>query len=81
MRSRRSISLSVTLFYYQFVRNNGFTGKTVIPFCTSSSSGIGQSGENLAEMAGAGDWQKGQQFSGSASADDIQEWINSLNPG
>ena len=35
-----------------FVEANDFTGKTVIPFCTSSSSGIGESGELLAELAG-----------------------------
>lgn len=38
-----------------FVKNNDFTGKTVIPFCTSTSSGMGQSGTLLAEMAGTGD--------------------------
>ena len=39
-----------------FVQGNDFSGKTVIPFCTSSSSGIGESGRLLAEMAGTGDW-------------------------
>ena len=39
-----------------FVENNDFTGKTVIPFCTSASSGIGESGQLLADMAGTGDW-------------------------
>lgn len=34
-----------------FVKNNDFTGKTVIPFATSSSSGMGQSGSLLADMA------------------------------
>ena len=42
-----------------FVEANDFTGKTVIPFCTSSSSGLGQSGELLSEMAGTGDWLEG----------------------
>ena len=46
-----------------FVKNNDFTGKTVIPFATSSSSGIGQSGSLLADMAGTGEWQEGQRFS------------------
>ena len=35
-----------------FVEANDFSGKTVIPFCTSSSSGLGQSGELLADLAG-----------------------------
>ena len=61
-----------------FVEANDFTGKTVIPFCTSSSSGLGQSGELLAEMAGTGDWQEGQRFRSSASQEDVTEWVNSL---
>lgn len=61
-----------------FVKANDFTGKTVIPFATSSSSGIGRSGSQLAEMAGTGDWQDGQRFSSSASASDVQSWVNEL---
>ena len=57
-----------------FVEANDFTGKTVIPFCTSSSSGLGQSGELLAEMAGTGDWQEGQRFRSSASQEDVTGW-------
>ena len=57
---------------------NDFTGKTVIPFCTSSSSGLGQSGELLAEMAGTGDWLEGQRFRSSASQEDVTEWVASL---
>lgn len=62
-----------------FIEANDFTGKTVIPFCTSASSGLGQSGELLAEMAGTGDWQEGQRFRSGASEADVQEWLNSLN--
>lgn len=61
-----------------FVEANDFTGKTVIPFCTSSSSGLGQSGELLAELAGTGDWQEGQRFRSSASQEDVTEWVDSL---
>ena len=61
-----------------FVETNDFTGKTVIPFCTSSSSGLGQSGELLAEMAGTGDWLEGQRFRSSASQEDVTEWVDSL---
>lgn len=61
-----------------FVEANDFTGKTVIPFCTSSSSGIGDSGELLAEMAGTGDWQEGMRFSSRVSEEDVQDWIDSL---
>lgn len=61
-----------------FVKNNDFTGKTVIPFATSSSSGMGQSGSLLADMAGTGEWQEGQQFSSGVSSDDVQSWVNGL---
>ena len=61
-----------------FVKNNDFTGKTVIPFCTSSSSGLGQSGELLAEMTGTGDWQTGERFRSNASRDDVADWVSSL---
>ena len=61
-----------------FVEANDFTGKTVIPFCTSSSSGLGESGELLAELAGTGDWQEGQRFRSSASQEDVNEWVDSL---
>lgn len=61
-----------------FVEANDFSGKTVIPFCTSSSSGLGQSGQLLADMAGTGDWQEGQRFRSGASQEDVQSWIEEL---
>ena len=61
-----------------FVEANDFTGKTVIPFCTSSSSGLGESGELLAELAGTGNWQEGQRFRSSVSQEDVNEWVDSL---
>ena len=64
-----------------FVAANDFTGKTVIPFCTSSSSGLGESGDLLADLAGTGDWQEGERFRSSASSEDVSEWVDSLNLG
>ena len=61
-----------------FVEANDFTGKTVIPFCTSSSSGLGQSGDLLEELAGTGNWLEGQRFRGSTSEAEIQTWLDSL---
>lgn len=63
----------------QFIENNDFTGKTVIPFCTSASSGIGDSGQLLEEMAGTGNWLEGERFRSSASEEDVQAWVESLN--
>ena len=62
-----------------FVEANDFSGKTVIPFCTSASSGMGSSGTQLAELAGTGDWQEGQRFSSNASDSEITDWIEELN--
>lgn len=62
----------------EFIETNDFTGKTVIPFCTSSSSGLGESGELLEEMAGTGDWQEGQRFRSGASEDDVRAWVEGL---
>lgn len=62
-----------------FVKANDFTGKTVIPFCTSSSSGLGQSGPLLEEMATGGDWQEGQRFSSGTSAATVTEWVKDLD--
>lgn len=64
-----------------FVEANDFTGKTVIPFATSSSSGLGQSGELLAEMAGTGDWQEGMRFRSGVSAEDVTSWVEELGLG
>lgn len=61
-----------------FVKNNDFDSKTVIPFCTSSSSGIGESGELLADMAGTGNWQQGQRFPSGVSSSDVQKWLSEL---
>ena len=62
----------------QFIENNDFTGKTVIPFCTSASSGIGDSGQLLEEMAGTGNWLEGQRFRSSVSEEDVVAWVDSL---
>lgn len=61
-----------------FVKSNDFTGKTVIPFCTSSSSGLGNSGDLLAEEANSGNWLDGQRFRSNPSDSDIKNWTDSL---
>lgn len=61
-----------------FIEANDFSGKTVIPFCTSASSSLGESGQLLADMAGTGDWQEGHRFSSSVSEDDVQAWLDEL---
>lgn len=62
-----------------FVAANDFTGKTVIPFCTSSSSDLGESGELLAEAAGTGNWLEGARFPSSASEETVRAWVEGLD--
>lgn len=59
-----------------FAESYDFTGKTMIPFCTSGGSGIGSSGKNLAERAGTGNWIEGDRLSADT---DIAAWIKGLN--
>lgn len=61
-----------------FAENNDFSGKTVVPFCTSASSGIGGSGDELAGLAGTGSWAEGERFAAGASADEVASWADSL---
>jgi flavodoxin len=61
-----------------FVEANSFSEKTVIPFCTSTSSGFGQSGELLAELADTGDWQEGMRFRSGASSEDVDSWTKEV---
>ena len=61
-----------------FVTENDFSGKTVIPICTSASSPLGESGTLLADMAGTGDWQEGIRFSSSVDEEEVRQWANEL---
>ncbi|MBQ6438897.1 MAG: flavodoxin [Mogibacterium sp.] len=61
-----------------FVESYDFDGKTMIPFCTSSSSGIGMSGKNLEANAGSGNWLDGERFGGGVSEEELQAWIDGL---
>lgn len=61
-----------------FMESYDFSGKTIVPFCTSGGSGIGSSAENLAELTDGAQWVEGERFSGSASRDEIIEWVNGL---
>ena len=62
-----------------FVESQDFTGKTVIPFCTSGSSGIGNSAEELKALAkNNGKWVNGTRFSSSVKEKDITEWLSAM---
>ena len=62
-----------------FVTENDFTGKNVIPFCTSMSSSLGESGKLLAEMAGTGNWFEGMRFTSRSDRETVQTWAKGLD--
>lgn len=64
---------------YTFVESYDLSGKTVVPFCTSGSSAIGSSVENLSLSAPEAVWLAGRRFSGSASRDAVAEWVRGLD--
>lgn len=61
-----------------FVEKYSFDGITVIPFCTSASSGISKSVSNMKSLAGNGRWLEGRRFTKDVSEADLQAWIESL---
>ena len=62
-----------------FVESLDFSGKTIVPFCTSASSGVGSSATNLEKLTSGANWLAGKRFSGSESADTVMDWVNGLN--
>lgn len=62
-----------------FLESYDLSGKTIVPFCTSGSSGIGSSAANLHSLANNATWLDGQRFSGSASQSVVETWVNGLN--
>lgn len=64
---------------YTFLESYDFSGKTIIPFCTSASSGIGGSISGIQALASNANWLSGQRFSGSASLSSVESWVNGLD--
>lgn len=62
-----------------FVSGNDFSGKTIIPFCTSTSSGLGESAQLLEGISNGGTWLQGERFASNATAEDVANWLASLN--
>lgn len=62
-----------------FLENHNFTGKTVVPFCTSHSSGIGSSDRDLYALAPNADWRSGRRFARETTRETVEEWIGGLD--
>lgn len=61
-----------------FVESYDFSGKTVVPFCTSGGSGVGSSASNLEQLTSGAAWMEGHRLNGSDSQDTVMEWVNGL---
>ncbi len=61
-----------------FVKNNNFENKVVVPFCTSGSSGIGQSAKNLEQLTKTGNWLDGMRFPSDATTSDVDNWLQEI---
>ena len=66
---------------YTFVETyeSKLDGVVIIPFCTSSSSEMGKSAENLHSLASDAEWKNGKRFSSSASKSSVETWLKDLN--
>ena len=62
-----------------FLESFDFTGKTIVPFCTSGSSGISSSVSSLKPLTSGATWLEGQRFGGGVSDETVMEWVRSLN--
>lgn len=61
-----------------FMESYDFSGKTIVPFCTSGSSGMGSSAANLEQLTSGAEWLDGRRLNGSDSQETVMEWVNSL---
>ena len=61
-----------------FVESYDFSGKTMIPFCTSGGSGIGSSGRNMEQLTSGATWLDGSRFGGGVSEDELRAWADGL---
>ena len=64
---------------YTFLESYDFEGKTIVPFCTSGSTDIGPSVTGISPLAPEANWLDGRRFSGGASRDAVEEWVNGLD--
>ena len=63
-----------------FLESYDFSGKTIIPFCTSHSSGIGSSDTNLHSLCSeTAEWKAGRRFSSNTAQDEIREWLDGFS--
>ncbi len=63
---------------YTFLESYNFSGKMIIPFCTSASSGIGSSATNLHRLVNGAEWNSGRRFRGGSSQSTVKSWVDTI---
>ena len=64
---------------YTFLENANVSGKTIIPFCTSAASGIGDSATNLHAFTDETvTWDAGRRFAKTDAEETVREWANTF---
>lgn len=66
---------------FTFLESYDFSGKTLVPFCTSHSSGVGSSDSELHALAAQATWKQARRFKGAETKETIMDWINGLELG
>ena len=61
-----------------FMESYDFSGKKVAPFCTSGSSGIGDSGANMQALAPGAKVAIGERFSKNVKDKELAAWASSV---
>lgn len=62
-----------------FLESYDFSEKTIVPFCTSHSSGIGSSANSLHSLCpDSAKWLEGKRFEAGTSRETMEEWINDV---
>ncbi len=60
-----------------FLESYDFTGKKIVPFCTSGGSDIGKTAERMSEIAGV-KVETGKRFDVNVSVEDLKAWADSI---
>ena len=63
-----------------FIEAHDLSGKTVLAFCTSGSSGYGRTGDILSTLTDdTVTWLEGRRFSAAATAEEMEAWLQEMN--
>lgn len=61
-----------------FLETYDFSGKTLVPFCTSGGSGLGETADNMRSIAKGADVREGKRFSSGVSEEELRAWVNEI---